>query len=67
MKSTCCGSLYTIDKELGKDIERGYRSKIDESDLQPVTINYEGERHCRNCNYPSQSEYEYCPKCGMKL
>lgn len=67
IRSTCCGSLYTIDNDLGKAIERGERTKIDESELQPVNINYNRGRVCRNCNYPLEADFEYCPKCGTRL
>lgn len=67
VKSTCCGSLYTINENLGKDIERGQVSNIDERDLQPININHNKERVCSNCNYPLDSDYEYCPKCGRKI
>lgn len=40
VRSTCCGSLFTINEDLGKSIERGERSRIEESDLHPININY---------------------------
>lgn len=67
VRSVCCGSLYTIDNDLGKAIERGERSKINESDLHPVNVNYNRGRICANCNYPIETGFEYCPKCGTKL
>lgn len=67
IRSVCCDSLYTIDNDLGKEIEKGQRSKVDESDLHPININYNRGRYCRNCNYPIESEFEFCPRCGVKL
>lgn len=67
MRSTCCGSLYTIDEELGRSIEKGRVSRIDESDLNPIETGYGRQEFCENCGYPIDSEFEYCPKCGMKL
>ena len=67
MRSSCCGSLYIIDKDLGKAIERGERVTINESDLHPININYHRERVCPSCNYQINEEFEYCPKCGRRL
>ena len=67
VRSTCCGSLFTINEDLGKSIERGERSRIEESDLHPININYNKERFCSNCNYSIDNDFEYCPKCGRKL
>lgn len=68
VRKTCCGSLYTIDEDLGKAIERGEVSKIEESQLHPLHINYNFERTCPNCNYTIEdNDFEYCPKCGSRL
>jgi|SRR5690554_6159797 hypothetical protein len=67
VKLRCCGSLYTIDSDLGRDIERGEKTTINESDLHPVRINHRREYFCANCGYKLSSEYEYCPKCGSKV
>lgn len=66
IKSVCCGSLYTIDRELGRAIERGEITRIDESDLEVVDPGYGRRRTCRNCMSPLEKDYEYCPRCGMK-
>lgn len=65
IRSTCCDSLYSIDKDLGQDIESGQRTNISESDLHPININR--SIVCNNCNYPIEEDFEYCPKCGEKL
>lgn len=67
MRSICCGSLYIIDNKLGKEIETGQRNKIDEADLKDINIKNNRERFCRNCNYSIESEFDYCPKCGIKI
>lgn len=66
-RSICCGSLYTLDNDLGKAIERGEKSKIKESELKPLNINYNKERFCSSCGYTINNDFEYCPKCGKKL
>lgn len=67
VRSTCCGSLYTIDAEIGKAIRRGEDIKIEDKDLKPINIDNRNVRYCENCNYKVENEFEYCPKCGEKL
>ena len=66
IRSTCCGSLYTIDDDLGRAIEKGEKSKIDESELHLINARYNKQGFCTNCNYPIEPDFEYCPKCGNK-
>lgn len=66
IRSTCCGGLYTIDDDLGKAMERGERSSIKESDLNPVNTGHNREKYCPSCNFPMEPGFEYCPKCGNK-
>lgn len=67
VRSTCCGSLYIIDNDLGRAIETGEKSSINEADLHIINMNYSRQRVCPNCNYSIDSDFEYCPKCGRKL
>lgn len=63
--SSCCGSVYSIDKELGNRIARGEGISLREEDLQPVQTGhvYYGRR-CRRCGYETYEDFNYCPKCG---
>lgn len=65
VKTTCCGSVYAIDNDLGNDIERGTKTKIEESDLHPIYTGHR-QRFCTNCNLPMEPDYQYCPRCGNK-
>ena len=68
VRTTCCDSLYTIDEDLGKDIERGDVSKIDGTHLRPIRVNTNHKRTCLNCNFSTEEQnFVYCPKCGNKL
>ncbi len=67
IRTSCCKSLYIIDTDLGRRIERGENIVIQESDLHLINVNYNRERHCPSCNYKIDPEYEYCPKCGTKI
>ena len=40
LKSSCCGSLYTVDKSIGRALEKGEISKIHEEDLEAVNVQY---------------------------
>ena len=65
IRSTCCRSIYSINKDLGQDIERGKTTSINESELNPINVN--NHRMCSNCNYPVEKDFEFCPRCGEKL
>lgn len=65
VRTSCCNSLYSIENDLGKAIERGEVSKINESDLTPININR--GRVCSNCSNTIEDDFQYCPKCGEKL
>jgi len=67
LRSSCCGKLYRVDSEIGREIEKGRLSKINEEDLQPVNTSYERVRYCSSCSFPLERQFEYCPKCGNKL
>ena len=65
VKMECCDGIALISNDLGKGIEKGEVSYIEISSLH-FQYAYQGKR-CLNCGYISQSDYEYCPKCGCKL
>lgn len=67
LRSSCCGSLYTINNTIGKVVEKGRMAKINESDLQIVNANFNRLNYCDNCSYPIKREFDYCPKCGSML
>lgn len=62
---TCCGSVYELNKDIGRAIERGENININESDLEPLNINK--SKICLNCGFPIDDVFEYCPKCGERL
>lgn len=67
LRTSCCGSLYLISNDLGKDIERGQINKINEGDMTPINTNNKKIKTCLNCNYTTNEDFKYCPKCGLKL
>ena len=65
--SNCCNTVFSIDKELGKAIERGEHIDLREEDLTIVGMDQSRTNHCPDCGFLLTPEYAYCPKCGRKL
>lgn len=77
VKMSCCSALYELDPAVGKEILKGGRPDISQSDL---TLTEEGNRRafyqdgsyktwkkCSRCGYETEEEFEFCPKCGSRL
>lgn len=73
VKTTCCSTLYELNKDIGNRIKNGENIDITEEYL--TTINYgnknqgyynNGEKRCTYCGYIGQGDYMYCPRCGGK-
>lgn len=68
VKSSCCGSVYTISRDLGSRIARGESITLQEDDLQPVQYgSMLGRKRCSQCGFETQEDYQYCPKCSNPL
>lgn len=67
VRTRCCGSLYSVDEGVGRDIERGLRKEINPSDMTLIQGNYGRERRCSSCGYMVDPDYDYCPKCGREM
>jgi hypothetical protein len=66
VRTTCCGAVCEIDRELGERIRKGQISSLSESDLHFDCRGYTGKR-CTNCGYETEEDFSYCPKCGSPL
>lgn len=65
---SCCGSVYSIDKELGKRIENGEQVILREQDLQLVQSGRGySVKHCPNCGFETYENFQYCPRCASPL
>lgn len=68
----CCNTLYTINKEKGKAIERGENINITYWDLQEIdngyynNVNFQGHV-CKNCGNKVEPNFKYCPYCGTQI
>lgn len=66
--SSCCGSFYSINNELGNGILNGEQVTLTDQDLHLVQ---NGQTHflkqCPNCGFETQEDFQYCPRCASPL
>ena len=68
VRSSCCGSLYTIAVELGERIARGENVTLTENDLHLFRRGYrETLKRCANCGYQTTENFRFCPNCAHPL
>ncbi len=70
VQTSCCGTIYELDPEIGKAIARGEEVEILPSHLTQVHTNssYSASyKRCHNCGYETSEDFEFCPKCGTKF
>lgn len=67
LESTCCGSIFSISDELGRDLEYQRNITIKDSDLNPVYTNNTKKYSCVHCGYTAEEDHTFCPKCGNRL
>ena len=72
VQTSCCHTLYELDREIGRRIERGEDVRILPEHLQKVEngrsgYHYGGYKRCTNCGYETTEDFVFCPKCGMRL
>ncbi len=65
VKSSCCGSIYSIAKELGDSIRRGENLTLAEKDLKVIQRgSVYSIKRCSNCGFETDDDFQYCPKCA---
>lgn len=68
VRTSCCGTLYELDPGIGRAIAHGGLVKILPQHLMRVNEGtYHSTKHCNNCGYETDENFEYCPKCGQKF
>ena len=72
VQTSCCNTLYELDREIGRRIERGEDVRILPEHLQKVGNGrsgycYGGYKRCPNCGYETTEDFVFCPKCGTRL
>lgn len=66
VETSCCGTLYMLDAEVGRCIARGEDVEIRPEHLSPCGQGGAYKR-CGNCGYATQEDFDFCPKCGKKF
>lgn len=68
VQTTCCGTVYGLDPEIGRRIAAGENVEILPQHLTMVQPDHRGRyRKCSQCGYETQEDFEYCPKCGRRF
>ncbi len=69
VQTSCCGTVYELNPEIGKAIAKGEQVEIQPEHLSRV--NQSGysynRKHCSHCGYETSEDFEYCPKCGNRF
>lgn len=74
IESSCCHTIYELNREIGTRLAHGEKVEITSSDLTALN-NQTGSDHtsgnaggyCPNCGAVVASDDNFCPKCGRKL
>ena len=69
VQTSCCGTIYELNSEIGKSIARGEQVEIRPEHLTRVIqgdCSYDRKR-CSRCGYETTEDFEYCPKCGSRF
>ena len=70
VQTSCCGTVYELDPEIGRAIARGEEVEIQQSHLTRVMEGrgYSvGYKKCRQCGYETTEDFDFCPKCGTRF
>ncbi len=68
IRMSCCDTIYSLNPEKGRRIERGEDVEIEDSDMSIINRGAgQCVKICPSCGYRTQEDFEYCPKCGQRL
>lgn len=73
VKTTCCGTVYELNPEVGKRLARGEDVTIMPQDLVFVADGHQMPawqtpvKRCSRCGYETQENFDFCPKCGQRF
>ena len=67
VEMSCCHSLYELNSEVGRGIEQGTVTSIDENDLVLIKGNRSSCKRCEHCGYETEEDFDFCPKCGNRF
>lgn len=66
VKTTCCNGMYTIDREVGRQIERKEITELRPEQLH-LMPNQKRFRRCEACGYQTEENFSFCPNCGSPM
>lgn len=67
VRTSCCDQMIPIDRQLGRGIETGHITALPEDIIPDRFLLNKGKRHCENCGFETDEDYQFCPKCGNHL
>ena len=67
VQSTCCNAVYELDPEIGKKVAHGEDVKIQQEHLTRVLSQGYTIKHCKNCGFTTEEDFDFCPKCGERF
>ena len=69
VQTRCCGTLYELDPEIGKQVARGEQVEILPQHLSQVRQggSWNQYKRCAQCGYETAEDFEFCPKCGKRF
>ncbi len=66
LRTSCCGSVYELHPDVGKQFERGEDPVIRPEDLRRID-RYLPYKVCPDCGASVDAHYNFCPNCGKKI
>ena len=70
VRMSCCNAVYQLGPEIGKRIAKGENVEIQPEHLTRAGGGWQQwnlEKHCMNCGFSTNEDYEFCPKCGRRF
>ncbi|SKC03020.1 hypothetical protein SAMN06296386_11484 [Lachnospiraceae bacterium] len=70
VQTSCCGTIYELDREIGKMIAKGETVEILPSNLRMMQRGRyynTAYKRCRQCGCESAADYAFCPRCGARI
>ena len=64
--SSCCHTVFSIEKAFGMAISKGEKITLKEDDLLILSTTERRSYYCEDCGYMLTEDFTYCPKCGKK-
>ena len=68
--TACCETLYQLNPDVGKALEKGRITEIKEQELTVLKQGTGGRRRkriCPGCGYQTFEAFDFCPKCGTAM